>query len=153
MICVRLSTFNTLRLSSGIRFSPNDIKVLIKEYKNIDFSKIQLVKFKDTRYYGLRIDNKLTVYYIHYLYADHDELTRDNRLKEVTGRGIETYIIESYKRRLTRLNLKEKPKFLFITNREAYVNILGGQKTESEWQEIIDLLKAEGYEGIVFTEV
>lgn len=74
-------------------------------------------------------------------------------MKEVTGRGIETYIIESYKRRLTRLNLKEKPKFLFITNREAYVNILGGQKTESEWQEIIDLLKAEGYEGIVFTEV
>ena len=76
-------------------FFPDDIKVLLKEYKNIDFTKIQLVKFKDTKYYGLRIDDKLTVYYIHYLYADHDGLKRDNYLKEVTGRDIETYIVVS----------------------------------------------------------
>ena len=133
-------------------FFPDDIKVLLKEYKNIDFTKIQLVKFKDTKYYGLRIDDKLTVYYIHYLYADHDGLKRDNYLKEVTGRDIETYIIESYKRRLARLNIAEKPKFIFISNREAHANILGRQETECEWQEIIDLLKAEGYEGIVFTK-
>lgn len=133
-------------------FFPDDIKVLIKEYKNIDFSKIQLVKFKDTKYYGLKIDDKLTVYYVHYLYADHDGLKRDNYLKEVTGRDIETYIVESYKRRLARLNISEKPKFIFISNREAYTNILGRQETECEWQEIIDLLKTEGYEGIVFTK-
>lgn len=133
-------------------FFPDDIKVLIKEYKNIDFSKIQLVKFKDTKYYGLKIDDKLTVYYVHYLYADHDGLKRDNYLKEVTGRDIETYIVESYKRRLARLNIAEKPKFIFISNREAHANILGHQETECEWQEIIDLLKVEGYEGIVFTK-
>ena len=133
-------------------FFPDDIKILLKEYKNIDFTKIQLVKFKDTKYYGLRIDDKLTVYYVHYLYADHDGLKRDNYLKEVTGRDIETYIIESYKRRLARLNIAEKPKFIFISNREAYANILGRQETEYEWQEIIDLLKTEGYEGIVFTK-
>ena len=133
-------------------FFPDDIKVLIKEYKNIDFSKIQLVKFKDTKYYGLKIDDRLSVYYVHYLYADHDGLKRDNYLKEVTGRSIETYIVESYKRRLARLNTTEKPKFIFITNREVHVNILGRQETESEWQEIIDLLKEEGYEGIVFTK-
>ena len=133
-------------------FFPDDIKVLIKEYKNIDFSKIQLVKFKNTKYYGLKIDDKLTVYYVHYLYANHDGLKRDNYLKEVTGRDIETYIVESYKRRLTRLDITEKPKFMFITNREAHVNILGRQETDCEWQEIIDLLKSEGYKGIVFTK-
>lgn len=132
-------------------FFPDDIKILINEYKNIDFTKIQLVKFKDTKYYGLKINDKLTVYYIHYLYADH-ELIRDNDYKEVTGRDIETYIIESYKRRLSRLDIKEKPKFLFITNREAHANILGRQETEHEWQEIIDLLKEKDYEGIIFTK-
>ena len=43
-------------------FFPDDIKILINEYKNIDFTKVKLVKFKDTKYYGLRIDDKLTVY-------------------------------------------------------------------------------------------
>ena len=133
-------------------FFPDDIKVLIKEYKNIDFAKIQLVKFKDTKYYGLRIDDKFTVYYIHYLYSDHDGLTRNYYSKDVTGRDIETYIVESYKRRLARLNTSEIPKFLFITNREPHAKILGRQETECEWQEIIDLMKAEGYEGIVFTK-
>ena len=132
-------------------FFPDDIKVLINDYKNIDFTKIKLVKFKDTKYYGLKIDDKLTVYYIHYLYADH-ELTRDNYLKEVTGRDIEKYIIESYKRRLARLDVTEKPKFMFITNRKAHTDILGRQETESEWQEIIDLLKSKNYEAIVFTK-
>lgn len=132
-------------------FFPDDIKVLINEYKNIDFTKVQLVKFKDTKYYGLKIDDKLTVYYIHYLYADH-ELTRDNYLKEVTGRDIEKYIVESYKRRLARLDVTEKPKFMFITNRKAHTDILGRLETESEWQEIIDLLKTKNYEAIVFTK-
>lgn len=132
-------------------FFPDDIKVLINEYKNIDFTKVQLVKFKDTKYYGLKIDDKLTVYYIHYLYANH-ELTRDNYLKEVTGRDIEKYIVESYKRRLARLDVTEKPKFMFITNRKAHTDILGRKETESEWQEIIDLLKSKNYEAIVFTK-
>ncbi len=132
-------------------FSPDDIKILINEYKNIDFTKVQLVKFKDTKYYGLRIDDKLTVYYIHYLYADN-ELTRDNDYKEVTGRDIEKYIVESYKRRLARLDVTEKPKFMFITNREPHAEILGRQETETEWQEIIDLLNTNDYEGIVFTK-
>lgn len=132
-------------------FFPDDIKVLINEYKNIDFTKVKLVKFKDTKYYGLRIDDKLTVYYIHYLYADH-ELTRDNYLKEVTGREIEKYIVDSYKRRLDRLDFTEKPKFMFITNRKAHTDILGRQETESEWQEIIDLLKTKNYEAIIFTK-
>ena len=132
-------------------FFPDDIKVLINEYKNIDFTKIKLVKFKDTKYYGLKIDDKLTVYYIHYLYADH-ELTRDNYLKEVTGRDIEKYIVESYKRRLARLDVTEKPKFMFITNRKAHIDILGRHETESEWQEIIDLLKSKNYDAIVFTK-
>ena len=132
-------------------FFPADVKVLINEYKNIDFTKIKLVKFKDTKYYGLKIDDKLTVYYIHYLYADH-ELTRDNYLKEVTGRDIEKYIVESYKRRLARLDVTEKPKFMFITNRKAHTDILGRLETESEWQEIIDLLKTKNYEAIVFTK-
>lgn len=132
-------------------FFPDDIKILINEYKNIDFTKVQLVKFKDTKYYGLKIDDKLIVYYIHYLYADH-ELTRDNYLKEVTGRDIEKYIVESYKRRLARLDVTEKPKFMFITNRKAHTDILGRLETESEWQEIIDLLKTKNYEAIVFTK-
>lgn len=109
-------------------FFPDDVKVLINEYKNIDFTKIKLVKFKYTKYYGLKIDDKLTVYYIHYLYANH-ELTRDNYLKEVTGRDIEKYIVESYKRRLARLDVTEKPKFMFITNRKAHTDILGRQET------------------------
>ena len=104
-------------------FFPDDIKVLIKEYDNIDFSKVELVKYKNTKYYGLKIDDKLTVYYIHYLYADHEGLKRDNYLKEVTGREIEKYIVDSYKRRLERLNVKETPKFIFITNREALSGI------------------------------
>ncbi len=133
-------------------FFPDDIKVLISDYSNIDFSKIELVKYKNTKYYGLRIDNKLTVYYIHYLYADHEGLKRDNYLKEVTGREIEKYIVDSYKRRLERLNVKEKPKFMFITNREAHAKILEREETENEWQEIIDLLKEKGYSGIIFTK-
>ena len=132
-------------------FFPDDIKILINEYKSIDFTKVKLVKFKDTKYYGLKIDDKLTVYYIHYLYADH-ELIRDNYLKEVTGRDIEKYIVESYKRRLARLDVTEKPKFMFITNRKAHTDILGRLETESEWQEIIDLLKTKNYEAIVFTK-
>lgn len=130
---------------------PDDIKILIKEYKNLDFSNIQLVKYKDTKYYGINIDNKITVYYIHYLYADH-ELQRDNYLKEVTGKDIESYIVESYKRRLARLNVNEKPKFLFITNRQAHADILGRNETVEEWQEIINLLKENDYKGIVFTK-
>ena len=132
-------------------FFPDDIKILINEYKSIDFTKVKLVKFKDTKYYGLKIDDKLTVYYIHYLYADH-ELIRDNYLKEVTGRDIEKYIVESYKRRLARLDVTEKPKFMFITNRKAHTDILGRLETESEWKEIIDLLKTKNYEAIVFTK-
>lgn len=132
-------------------FFPNDIKILIKEYNNINFQNIELIKYKDTKYYGLNIDNKLSVYYIHYLYADH-ELRRDNDFKEVTGKNIEDYIIQSYKRRLARLNTNETPKFLFITNREAHANILGREETQSEWQEIIELIKSEGYSGIVFTK-
>ena len=133
-------------------FFPDDIKVLIKEYDNIDFSKVELVKYKNTKYYGLKIDDKLTVYYIHYLYADHEGLKRDNYLKEVTGREIEKYIVDSYKRRLERLNVKETPKFIFITNREAHAKILSREETENEWQEIIDLLKEKGYSGIIFTK-
>lgn len=133
-------------------FFPDDIKVLIRDYDKINFSEIDLVKYKDSKYYGLKIDDKLTVYYIHYLYANHDELKRDNFLKEVTGRGIAKYIVDSYFRRLSRLNTKEKPKFLFITNREAHANILGRQETPEEWQEIIDLLKKSNYQGIVFTK-
>lgn len=151
MIYVNINIFSISLLLCGILFFPADVKVLINEYKNIDFTKIKLVKFKDTKYYGLKIDDKLTVYYIHYLYADH-ELTRDNYLKEVTGRDIEKYIVESYKRRLARLDVTEKPKFMFITNRKAHTDILGRKETESEWQEIIDLLKSKNYEAIVFTK-
>ena len=132
-------------------FFPDDIKILIKEYKNLNFSNIRLVKYKDTKYYGINIDNKITVYYIHYLYADH-ELKRDNYLKEVTGKNIEEYIINSYNRRLARLDINEKPKFLFITNRQAYADILGKNETSEEWQEIINLLKENDYKGIVFTK-
>ena len=32
---------------------------------------------------------------------------------------------------------------MFITNRKAHTDILGRLETESEWQEIIDLLKAK----------
>ena len=133
-------------------FFPDDIKILIKKYNEIDFSKIKLTKYKDTKYYGLIIDDKLTVYYIHYLYADHDGFIRDNYLKNVTGREIESYIIDCYKRRLARLDVTEKPKFMFITNREPHAEILGRQETETEWQEIIDLLNTNDYEGIVFTK-
>ena len=66
-------------------FFPNDIKVLVQEYNNIDFSKVELIKYKDATYYGLNIDRKLNVYYIHYLYADHDGLRRDNYLKTLLG--------------------------------------------------------------------
>jgi hypothetical protein len=133
-------------------FFPDDIKILISDYDKINFSKIDLVKYKDSKYYGIRIDSKLTVYYIHYLYADQDGLKRDSFLKEVTGREIAKYIVDSYFRRLSRLDTKEKPKFLFITNREAHANILGRQETLEEWQEIIDLLKMYNYQGIVFTK-
>lgn len=126
-------------------------KILIKEYKNLNFSNIRLVKYKDTKYYGINIDNKITVYYIHYLYADH-ELKRDNYLKEVKGKNIEEYIINSYNRRLARLNINEKPKFLFITNRQAHADILGKNEISEEWQEIINLLKENDYKGIVFTK-
>lgn len=132
-------------------FFPDDIKILIKEYKNLNFSNIRLVKYKDTKYYGINIDNKITVYYIHYLYADH-ELKRDNYLKEITGKNIEEYIINSYNRRLARLDINEKPKFLFITNRQAYADILGKNETSEEWQEIINLLNENDYKGIVFTK-
>lgn len=133
-------------------FFPDDIKVLINEYKNIDFTKVKLVKFKDTKYYGLKIDDKLTVYYIHYLYSEHNGIIRNKYNKEVTGRDIEKYIVESYERRLARLDVTEKPKFMFITNREPHAEIIGKQETESEWQEIIDLLNTNDYEGIVFTK-
>lgn len=133
-------------------FFPDDIKTLIRSYDKIDFSKIDLVKYNGSKYYGLKIDNRLTVYYIHYLYADHVGLRRDNFLKEVTGREIEKYIVNSYFRRLSRLNTKERPKFLFITNREAHANILGRQETSEEWQEIIDLLNVNNYHAIVFTK-
>ena len=139
---MNINIFSISHRLCGIHFFPDDIKILITEYKNIDFTKVQLVKFKDTKYYGLKIDDKLTVYYIHYLYADH-ELTRDNYLKEVTGRYIEKYIVVSYKRRLAILDVTEKPKFMFITNRKAHIDILGRLETESEWQEIIDLLKTK----------
>ena len=133
-------------------FFPDDIKTLIRNYDKIDFSKINLVKYNGSKYYGLKIDNLLTVYYIHYLYADHVGLRRDNYLKEVTGRDIEKYIVNSYFRRLSRLNTKEKPKFFFITNREDHTKILGRQETVEEWQEIIYLLKRYNYQGIVFTK-
>ena len=41
---------------------------------------------------------------------------------------------------------------MFITNREPHAEILGRQETETEWQEIIDLLNTNDYEGIVFTK-
>lgn len=133
-------------------FFPDDIKILIKEYKNIDFFNIKLIKYKDTKFYGLNIDNKINCYYIHYLYADHEGLKRNIYLKEVTGRDIEKYIIESYKRRLSRLNLAETPKFLFITNRDAHTKILQREETELEWNEIINLLNEYNYKGIIFTK-
>ena len=53
---------------------------------------------------------------------------------------------------MTRLNIKEKPKFLFITNRKVHADILGRNETPEEWQEIIDLLKKHDYKAIVFTK-
>ena len=129
---------------------PDAIKTIIEHYNEIDFTHVELCR-KD-RYLGVNIDDKLKCYYIHYLWAPHEQLIRNKITKEVKGRHIFEYVLDSYNRRLARLNIKEKPKFLFITNRKAHADILGRNETPEEWQEIIDLLKKHDYKAIVFTK-
>lgn len=79
---------------------PNDYKLLIKEYYNIDFSNYKLDK-NDSMYF-INIDNMLNIFYPHYKY---DELSlRPNKIdNDIFYRDIEEYIIQKYNDRLSRM--------------------------------------------------
>lgn len=128
-----------------------DIKTLIENYETLDFDNIELTKYKNTQFLGIKIDNKVNCYFIHYLYGPND-LIKNNYNKEVRGKQIFDYIINSYIRRKTRIDLSEQPKFLFITDRLDYFKITGKHETPEEWNEIIKLLDDKRYKAIIFTK-
>lgn len=108
---------------------PKDIIYLIKNYKKIDFTNVELVKIgvdtfpdnelikskieEERNIYGVKIDNKIIPYFTHYLF--------DENYKEPIVEGIDTfyylnneYVLNKYHERLKRNGLNENPIFLIV---------------------------------------
>ena len=106
----------------------NDMIELIKNYKNINFKNIDLIRLsKETviknnyneymeskKVCGIKIDNIFTVYYTHYIYDYRFTIPTIKGPDILYFRNFE-YVYKKYKERLDRmLMLKEKPSFLII---------------------------------------
>jgi len=80
---------------------------LIKNYKNINFNNIQLKKHPVVPKYTLIIDEKINVFYEHYI-EDNSAKTIKKENNNVYYYDIKSYIISKYK---SRLKLNNKPIF------------------------------------------
>lgn len=129
------------------RIYADDFLYLIKNLNSIDFNKIELRKQKNkviekARNYYLLIDNKIKVYYTHYQY--------DSVASEITIRGmdvyynkIEDYIINTYKKRLSRTaGIFKNPVVILQNQYNAYDSIL---------TDLINYCQAKKYKLLLFT--
>jgi len=111
----------------------SDFIYLIENFKNIDFTNVDFTELTNTRFpdhvllnkkvntnkhvIGLKIDNKITVYYTHYLY--------DRKMNAPTKIDIDIfynknyeYVYNKYMERLKRLSKNDEPIFYIITYRK-----------------------------------
>ena len=131
---------------------PSDFIYLSKNYGNINFQNIKQIYDKINNMYGLRIDDKVNVYYPHYKY--------DKKYKNPTKIGIDvyycdiqTYIKTKYLNRLKRMH--EKPLFILdydnnygsvytpndvkIFKENTYSNVIVASKVHHEFGSLIDV--------------
>jgi hypothetical protein len=123
---------------SGIEFNnpfvwclltPEDMIYLIKNYESIDFTDIELTRLDDSLFknsnlikqrvkehrniIGIKINNKITTYYVHYLFDGNCEKPITNGIDVFYNRNFE-YTYEKYNKRLNRNGLQENPTFLIV---------------------------------------
>ena len=106
---------------------PKDMIALIKDYNTIDFNNIKIIsmdknlypkneliqsKLSENKIYGVKIDNKIKVYFTHYLNGDSIEPIKDGI--DIFIKDNEKFVKEKYLDRLTRNGIKEKPIFYII---------------------------------------
>ena len=133
--CVGGRIYNKKNLKYGNPFMwcvipPDDFYYLYCNYNEIDFNNITLIKEK---FYKIVIDNKVNVYYVHYLYDKNATTPIKKTPIDIVYNRIDEYIIEKYKTRLERM--KEKPIFI-VTDRE----FIGTNKWSMKKDDIIKYL-------------
>ena len=110
-------------------FTPQDMIYLIQNYENIDFDEIDLAKLDENTFktsnlvrqrmkehrniVGINIDNKITPYYVHYLFDCRCETPVAHGIDVFYKRNYE-YVYDKYISRLNRNGLDEQPTFLII---------------------------------------
>ena len=104
---------------------PEDFHYLYSHYNDIDFTKIELVK--KGKFYKVVIDEKVNVYYVHYLYDRNATKPRKKSRVDLVYNKMDEYIIEKYKTRLERMS--GKPLFI-VTDREFVTNPKWSMKKE-----------------------
>lgn len=112
---------------------PNDFIRLIKEYKTINFKNIKLKYISKHKYYDLIIDDKINVYYVHYL-KDDGINESDKAKNNVYLNKIEDYIIEKYTSRLEKM--KDDPIYILAGGKFA-----NHRYTDEDIQTIVDIVE------------
>ena len=103
------------------RILRDDVFSMIDNWGKIDFSDFELVNpVEEYPIFGIRINKKFTVYYPHYVKDEHyDTPTRMTNTEcglDIRYSKIEEYIVDKYKERLKRMNIKDT---LFVFNQSA----------------------------------
>ena len=110
-------------------FTPQDIIYLIKNYESIDFGNIGLPRLDGKLFpssnlvtrlvkegrniIGVNIDDKVTAWYVHYLFDAHTDSPKTVGVDVFCKRNFE-YTYEKYISRLHRNGISEHPTFLIV---------------------------------------
>lgn len=116
---------------------PDDFYYLYTHYNEINFNNIKLEK--EGTDYKIIVDEKVTVYYVHYKYKEDASTPIIRNGIDVYYNKMDKYVIDKYRSRLTRM--KDKPLFI-VTDREFF------KKTECNFQRD-DLIKYVGKDDCI----
>lgn len=116
--CVNGRLYQMLNMKYGNPFvwcivPPNDFYYLYCHYNSIDYKKIKIEKVGND--YKCTIDDKISIYYVHYKYDERCTVPTRKTEIDVYYNKIEDYIKEKYFKRLERM--ADKPVFI-VTDRE-----------------------------------
>lgn len=108
----------------------DDMHNLIKNYKNINFNNVEMIKFCDyipitywTEYNkqykyltGLKVDNTFNVFWVHNYYDPNCKTPKICGGEVYYYKNYE-YTLDNWYKRIKRMNLNEKPIFMVLTQR------------------------------------
>lgn len=129
---------------------PNDLLNFIRNFEKINFNNFKLIPhfIKNSKLYGIRVDDCFNTYYIHYAYNKDDVIPRYKEPNVWYNKNDE-YVLNKYKQRIQRfLSDKYKPCFVVITY----------QYDHKAWpiEKVKELLKLieqkQNYEFIIISE-